>query len=325
VDVDSCTFIANDVSPGVAEDDATSRGAAMFSTVQAGKSLSVTGTVANSVFVDNVGLPIRDDDRLLADGGYINDIRYNGNQFYNTTFGQKMYKDSIVQHWAMTTPELNSLVVDRDPDTVGNCNPGSPPECTKKSQVANVTYGSEPTTGTLLAVPPSIIDEVANGDPATATVSFLGYAWSGSSATLNGQGLGSRIGIVEDVNIGTHTLRVDGQNAVDQVQNGAEPFATLSANPDSILPGQSSNLQWQTLAGSFLDSGIDWGVDTGSTSGGTQSVSPPHTRTFNLIVATEQGGAPAETTLWVDESAPETLFEDGFESGNTSAWSTTVP
>ena len=325
VDVDGCTFIANEVSPGVAEEEPYSRGAAIFSSVQQGKSLSVTGAVANSVFVDHVGLPIYDDDRTLADGGgIINDLRYNGNQFYNTTFAQKMYKESIVQHWAMTTAELNTLVVDRDASTVGNCNPGTPPECTKKSQVANFTLGSEPTTGTLVAVPPTIIDEVAKGDAATATESFLGYAWSGSSATLNGQGLGSRTGIVEDADIGTHTLRVDGQNAVDQILNGAEPFATLTAIPATIPAGQSATLQWQTLAGSFLESGIDWAVDTGSTAAGTRSVRPAHTRTFSLIVAAREGGTATQATVWVDDSPPEQLFADGFESGNTSAWSTTV-
>jgi hypothetical protein len=236
-----------------------------------------------------------------------------------------MYKDSIVQHWAMTSSELNSLVVDRDSSTPNNCNPGSPPECTDKSQVANSTVGSEPTTGRLLAVPPSIIDEVAEGDAATATESFLGYAWSGSSATLDGQNLSSRTGLVEDADIGTHTLRVDGQNAVDQVANGVEPFAVLTAIPSEITAGQSSTLQWQTLVGTFLDSGIDWGVDTASAAGGSRSVSPPHTRTYRLIVATEQGGAPAEATVYVDDDAPETVFEDGFESGTTSAWSSVVP
>lgn len=321
-DIDGCTFVANEVSPGVAEEEPYSRGAAIFSSVQQGKSLSMTGAVTNSVFVDHVGLPIYDDDRTLADGGgIINDLRYNGNQFYNTTFGQKMYKESIVQHWGMTSAELNALVVDRDASTVGNCNPGTPPECTDKSQVANGTVGSEPTTGTLIAAPPAVIDEVAEGDAATATESFLGYAWSGSSATLNGQNLGSRTGIVEDADIGTHTLRVDGQNAVDQILNGVEPFAMLTAIPSTISSGQSSSLQWQTVAGSFLDSGIDWAVDTGSTAAGSRSVSPSHTRDYRLIVVAEQGGATAETTVWVDDSPPETLFEDGFESGDLSAWS----
>jgi hypothetical protein len=326
LNMDDCTFVANEVSPGVAEEEPYSRGAAIFTSVQEGKSLSVTGAVTDSVFVDQVGLPIYDDDRTLADGGgIINDVRYNGNQFFNTTFAQKMYKDSIVQHWAMTTSDLNSLVVDRDSSTPNNCNPGSPPECTDKSQVANGTVGSEPTTGRLLAVPPSIIDEVAEGDAATATESFLGYAWSGSSATLNGQNLTSRTGLVEGADIGSHTLRVDGQNAIDQIANGVEPFSALTAIPAQITAGQSSTLQWQTVAGAFLESGIDWGVDTSSLPSGSRSVSPSHTRTFRLIVATEQGGAPAEATVYVDDDAPETVFEDGFESGNTSAWSSVVP
>ena len=35
-------------------------------------------------------------------------------------------------------------------------------------------------------------------------------------------------------------------------------------------------------------------------------------------------GATAEVTIYVDD-VPASLFSDGFDSGDTSAWSATVP
>jgi len=40
---------------------------------------------------------------------------------------------------------------------------------------------------------------------------------------------------------------------------------------------------------------------------------------------TEEGGALATETIYVDEMPPGDIFADGFESGNTSAWSAAVP
>jgi len=40
---------------------------------------------------------------------------------------------------------------------------------------------------------------------------------------------------------------------------------------------------------------------------------------------TEEGGALATETIFVDEMPPSDVFSDGFESGNTSAWSAAVP
>jgi hypothetical protein len=42
-----------------------------------------------------------------------------------------------------------------------------------------------------------------------------------------------------------------------------------------------------------------------------------------LHVATAEGGATSEVTVWVDEFPPG-IFADGFESGDASAWSSSV-
>ena len=56
------------------------------------------------------------------------------------------------------------------------------------------------------------------------------------------------------------------------------------------------------------------------------TVMPVCTRTFGLNLVTEQGGVLAEVTVYVDGvgSSPM-IFADGFESGDTSAWSATSP
>jgi hypothetical protein len=52
-------------------------------------------------------------------------------------------------------------------------------------------------------------------------------------------------------------------------------------------------------------------------------VFPTATTTYRLHVATAEGGATAEVTVWVDE-LPDGLFADGFESGDLGAWSAAV-
>ena len=50
---------------------------------------------------------------------------------------------------------------------------------------------------------------------------------------------------------------------------------------------------------------------------------PTVTTTYRILALTEEGGAMAEVTVWVDEEPPS-LFSDGFESGGTGAWSSTT-
>ena len=52
----------------------------------------MTGSVSNSVISSNVGLAIVEDDRT---NGPINDMRYNGNPIYATTFGTTVYTNPL--------------------------------------------------------------------------------------------------------------------------------------------------------------------------------------------------------------------------------------
>ena len=65
-----------------------SLGAGILTAPDAGLNLAMTGRLTNVLISSNVGLPIAEDDRT---NGPINDVRYNGNQIYSTTFGSTVF------------------------------------------------------------------------------------------------------------------------------------------------------------------------------------------------------------------------------------------
>ncbi len=285
-------------------------GAGMYSIPDVQRGLNTSGLVRNTIFTDNDGLPIYDDDR---DAGPINTLVYNQNSIFNTTFGDDVYKDRLDP--VQTVSGLNGLVVLRTNGT-----------STDKSINANVAEDSSISSGFLRAVPPIIIPVTAVGDDDTSTRSYLAYAWSGTEATLDGQYLADHTGVLPDPSVGVHTLVVDGVEYQTAVSTVAAPTATFSASPIAISSGESSVLSWTTPSHVFLEMDIDQGVQvSGNQSSGSIAVMPTCTTTYRLFVATSVGGVVLEATVYVDEDPPiPSLFIDGFESGNTSAWSATI-
>ncbi|HBL29463.1 MAG TPA: hypothetical protein DD490_21735 [Acidobacteria bacterium] len=193
--VSRCNFFGNDVQPGVGEALNQSRGAALFaipllSTQRPERARNVGGLVTESLFSQNTGLAVWDVDPA---SGPINDVRYDKNQLFEATFGDKVYFNSLVEPAGASVATLNRLTVSRGSRGT-----------TDKSAVDNVRLFSAPVAGTLLAAP----SLVATGAPASGET-LLHYAWSGRAATLNGQALSSRHGQVV-AGPGTHTLVVDG-------------------------------------------------------------------------------------------------------------------
>ena len=181
--------------PGVGEALNQSRGAALFaipllSTQRPERARNVGGLVTESLFSQNTGLAVWDVDPA---SGPINDVRYDKNQLFEATFGDKVYFNSLVEPAGASVATLNRLTVSRGSRGT-----------TDKSAVDNVRLFSAPVAGTLLAAP----SLVATGAPASGET-LLHYAWSGRAATLNGQALSSRHGQVV-AGPGTHTLVVDG-------------------------------------------------------------------------------------------------------------------
>lgn len=306
--VDSCIFSGNSTGALGSFDHL---GAALYTVpvrIAFGTSFVLDGVVSNSTFVDNAGIAAYDGD---FHDGPINDLRYNGNTFWNShpSFGSDIYWNGLIG--ARNTGELNALTIVRNQEVD-----------TDKSQVNNSFPGSEPSLGTLLRAPTKILNVVAAGDLASSTESYLGYGWNGSSATLDGGPVGSGPGWLS-TGVGTHTLNVDGQIRTATVAAGPTPAASLGANPIAISSGQSATLTWSTNAGTFVAAQLDFRGAVAAS--GSQIVSPTKTTTYFLHVLTKEGGAIARATVYVDEVPPTLLFSDGFESGGTDAWSMVTP
>ncbi len=91
-----------------------------------------------------------------------------------------------------------------------------------------------------------------------------------------------------------------------------------------ISGGESSNLTWQAPPDdeTFIQAAVDQGLGVLGTASGSDSVSPTLTTTYTLLAMTEAGGISTQTVVWVDEEPdPGLIFANGFESGDTSGWS----
>ena len=171
------------------------RGAVFTGPLQVQRSLNVSGTVADSIFSQNTSLAIWDLDPASP---ATNEVRYINNQFFETTSGDRVYVNSRHASGGTNVTGLNSL-------------PGNS---------GNVRLFSPPVAGTLLAAP-SVVGTGAPRTPGT----FLHFAWSGQSASLDGQALTVRSGIAP-AGPGVHSLVVDGTQVAS---------LTLSAAKKSVV------------------------------------------------------------------------------------------
>lgn len=189
------------------------------------------------------------------------------------------------------------------------------------------TSQTTPAGSTVLAVP----SRIPSGSSPFQGQAFLAYAWSGSSATLDGKSLGTpKNGVVAAIE-GTHTLAVSGL-ASKSVALGTPvfPSAVLAASPTTIAPGSSTSLSWSTSAGTFLASLVDQGVGEKAATGST-SLAPSLDTTFRRLTIAAEGGALDAVAIDVTSSGSPppgggtSLFSDGFETGSLSGWSIAAP
>lgn len=216
IDLRDSRFFGNDVVPGVSEPASQSRGAAIFTIprMNAARPGNVGGVVAGSSFADNNGLAIFESDPAT---GPVNDVRYDGNRFGPGAFGDLVYLNTLATPGGTSVFGLNSLFVNR-PGRVS----------TQKSTVPNARVSS-PREGALVAVP---APESVGADPSSPQGTLLAYAWTGPSATLAGQALPARAGLLP-VAPGDYSLAVS-QTAVASARvTGsctAGPYLCLSNN-----------------------------------------------------------------------------------------------
>ncbi|GAB4501284.1 MAG: hypothetical protein Fur0035_08260 [Anaerolineales bacterium] len=249
--------------------NASPYGAAIFSSPDDVRGSSATGTVQTSYFSNNAGLPmIFDDDRQT---GAINAMVYTNNQFYDSTGTSALvYKDSLTG--SLSTSQLNSLVVNRSGGISTDKGSG------------NVALSSAPRLGKILPVPTQRFATAAYGDATPPTPAYLGYAWSGGSATLDGQSVTGYAGAVS-ASAGAHTLSVNGTNFTTSISQAPAPAATFTTSGNS-----PSTLGWSVTSGSFLDVAIDRAVVIPSSASGSTQVSPAFDTDYLLYIITKEGG-----------------------------------
>jgi hypothetical protein len=234
-------FFGNEVVPG-SEPLQQSRGAAILANPSRNpaRPRNVTGVVANSVFSENPGLPIWDLDGDCP----VNDLHYDGNRFNPGAFGDLVYFNSVAASGGLNVTGLNNLVVNH-----GGC--GS----VDKSRAPN-TRVSGPREGALVAVPSP--DAVGAG-PSTPNAALLAYAWSGRSAKIGAQAVGTKHGLLS-VAPGDHTLSVDSTN-VATVKVGASCTTSTSL----CLNGNRfrAEVTWKNGGTSGPGRAVDLSGDTG--------------------------------------------------------------
>ncbi|MEM8961646.1 MAG: right-handed parallel beta-helix repeat-containing protein [Acidobacteriota bacterium] len=197
--VDRGAFVGNEISPGINEALNASTGAAIHTQPflgadNSGLDRAAQGTVANTLFVDQVGLPLWEID---LDSGPINAMRYQGNRFFERTFPDRVFNNLLTG--SVSATDLDDLVVVRT---------GAP--STDKSDGGNQRLASRPREGVLVAAPSRIRTDPPPGEPAPSPA-WLGWLWSGTAATIDGAALGSRVGSRPETVAGERVLTVDGE------------------------------------------------------------------------------------------------------------------
>jgi len=320
------TFVANAVSPGFNESLNQSRGAVLYTAPNRSTGIDATGSVTNSVFSDNEGLVIFESDAPASDPcGCANRVTFDGNRFFDTTFGDDVYRNSV-DFDGRSAEELNVLVVDRGQ---GDTTKKSPLE-TNIGEVAPITVAE------IRLAPGEIIDEHATGGEPGQTESMLSWVWNGGCAMLDGFELdpGTESSGFASVAAGLHELSVwsgGGCSGLPDLQaegfvlSGPTPLAVFSAVPNVISTGESSVVSWHLISGDFITGVISHGLmdEVTAASGAVQAL-PANTVNYNLTLVTKQGGVVRSSHVWVDEEPPS-LFNDGFETADFSMWSSSVP
>lgn len=189
----------------------------------------LNGVVANCIFSNNTGGP------TLWEGDRIdfpfNRLQYAGNQIFTT--GDPAFFSQISGN--QTVQQLNNLKINRSDGTV-----------TVKAPTANSAPSSAPVVGSILMIPPTILQTGAAGE-AVPIPSYLIYAASGGTASVDGAAQSINSGLVFTSTDGNHILTVG--NSVFNTPPSPKAFA---ANISTRLPvGTNQNV----LIGGFIIQG----------------------------------------------------------------------
>lgn len=317
------SFIRNEINPGSTPAETSSKGAAIYTSPSVLDAIDVTGSINDSIFSDQIGLPVFDSDTSDSNScGCFNLLTYDGNEFFNSTYTDSVYRDSFIAG-TLNASELNSAVVDHGGGTM----------TPKSLEGSNVDQVTSITVAALRAVPLTIISNSTVGGATLTTDSYLTWALNGGCAQLDLSSLDAQTEATgsSPAASGSHELEVwadasctgtPDKTAATSINSVAAPAVHLFADPISIAGGEQSNLSWSLTSGDFIAGIIsNEALPEMSAPSGSLAVTPAATTNYRLIEITKQGGNVAEATVWVDEPPPDLIFSDDFESGNFDAWS----
>ena len=155
--------------------------------------LDLVGTVQNCVLSNNTGQVAVYDGNGFSNGPY-NRLQYRSNQIFSPD-PNVFFIDAL---GFRTVSQFNSLVVSHADGSA-----------TTKSPTANVALASAPVTGAILMLPPLVVQSGAP-DEAAPIPSFVAFAGSGGSVSVNGTPSATSVGLRQTATDGTQTLSVGG-------------------------------------------------------------------------------------------------------------------
>jgi hypothetical protein len=256
--------------------------------------MNLAGLVQGSVISNNTGPSAFQILETDVSSGPINALQYAGttifpnntNAFFNQIAG------------AFNVAGLNALVVMRG---AGNTD--------KAPNNDLVGPGTAPVMGAIRAVPSAVLPTAAPGE-GLPVPAYVGYAWSGGSATLNGTPVAGNAGLLPTTSAGSYTLNVAGTPFATAVAGGPTPRLSLTATPSFIPPAGTVSLGWSTPSGTWLTNAIDQGVAITPAPAGAVNQSPNATLTYRGFLVAEEGGAVDIARVSVNA---DIIFGDGFD------------
>jgi len=254
----------------------TEYGSAIFTApLDSSTDYDVSGVVEGNWISNNSGVAIFDDDRT---NGPINSVVYNDNDFYGGSVDAVVYSDAISPYGSRTVAQLNALIINRANGT-----------STDKSTVANRSLSGKPSIGRIQSVPSEIIGATAAGDADAQTDSYVAYAWSGGSATLNGASIQPKTGVLVQESPGMSTLAVDGVEFSTQSVAGALPGLSFTGH----LLGGSIVFYWSVDSGTHLGNQMDQGIRVSESPSGSVQVQSSLELVYRFYAIVEEGGVLA--------------------------------
>lgn len=228
LNVNGCNFLENGVTT------ANAQGTVLVTAPDPGGGglppVDMVGTISNCLVQNNTGkTTILDGDSSTAP---FNRLQYNGNRIFPD--GSDVFHNDF-GGGSVNVQQLNAMLVRRNDNTVTDTAPLND----------NIALTSAQSAGAILMVPPTILQNGAQGETVPLS-SFIAHAASGGTAFLDGAAQNSNTSVVPTTTDGRHTLKLG------SLTLSTAPPAGAALNISTRLPvGSGQNV----LIGGFIIQG----------------------------------------------------------------------